>query len=101
MQAKGLQSEYMRATSGAAAEPARGGAGGGGGSSTTSASPADVARLQREVDEARAEAKAAASSLAALKAQAGGLEREYDRLLSEHDSLKRQVARSGGDKKHD
>jgi hypothetical protein len=128
-QALGQQSEYIRATStSATTSNAVGGSGGSG------ATGSDGQQLQRALDDARAEAAAAAKNLAAVKTQAQvgegrlgwhccaaashrlpprqhavpaalvcarmcacwattqGLEREYDRLLAEHDKLQRQLA---------
>jgi phage shock protein A len=87
-QAKGLQTEYMRATSskdeGSGAAP------------DSSSGKQEVSQLQEALEVARAEAKAAATNEAAVKSQAKGLEREYDRLMSEVDELKRRLARYDG-----
>lgn len=95
-QAMGQQTEYMRATTGS-------GQGGSSCGTTDSSSKSEVSKLiadkhkmLQELDDAKAEAAAATKNLAAVKAQAQGLEREYDRLLAEHDGLQRKLARLGG-----
>jgi len=50
---------------------------------------------QARVDRVNKEHGDAERNLAALKTQSKGLESEYDRLLAEHDELKRQMARAG------
>jgi hypothetical protein len=52
--------------------------------------------LQDQLDKAKQDAKTAQQNADAVKAQAKGLEREYDRLLAEHDALQRNMARGGG-----
>lgn len=52
-------------------------------------------KLQASLASAGEERAAAESNLAALKTQCRGLESEYDRLLGEHDELKRQLSRAG------
>lgn len=88
-QAKGMQSEYLRATSkdDSSSGNQRGD------KSEVSKLISDKARVQEALEAAQAEGKSAASNAAALKAQSQGLEREYDRLLAENDNLKRRLAR--------
>ncbi|WIA15997.1 hypothetical protein OEZ85_012733 [Tetradesmus obliquus] len=88
-QAKGMQSEYLRATSkdDSSSGSQRGD------KAEVSKLISDKARVQEALEVAQAEAKSAASNAAALKAQSQGLEREYDRLLAENDNLKRRLAR--------
>ena len=61
--------------------------------------------LQGDLELLEAEQRSAAVKMSAMQSQAKGLEREYDRLLSEHDVLQRRLAQlegngsSAGDKK--
>lgn len=94
-QAKGLTKEYMRATQ-AADSPASGDSGNG--------ESDERRKLQDALEAAQAAAKTATANEAAVKEQAKGLNREYDRLLAENDELKRRLARfdgqfASGDKK--
>eukprot|EP00879_Flechtneria_rotunda_P010350 GHRR01010823.1.p1 GENE.GHRR01010823.1~~GHRR01010823.1.p1 ORF type:complete len:236 (+),score=62.90 GHRR01010823.1:125-832(+) len=100
-QAKGLETEYLRATTKEeTASTDRGSS-----NSEVSKLIAEKQRLQEALQEAQTASQAAEKTTVAIKAQSKGLEREYDRLLSESDGLKRRLARfdphflGGGDKK--
>lgn len=108
-QVKGLQSEYTRMvdSAGGASAPATAPAGAAGAAQGLGGEEvaelrklvADLEqqnnKLQASLDDTNKEHAAAESNMAALKTQCRGLENEYDRLLAEHDELKRQMARAG------
>lgn len=116
-QVKGLQSEYTRLVdsgtgggdggSAKAALPVESSAAGGAGSGELPAGEvAELRRLLGEVEQQSSDLQArlskaneaqakAESNLSAVRTQSQGLANEYDRLLAEHDELKRQLARAG------
>ncbi|GBF87441.1 hypothetical protein Rsub_00152 [Raphidocelis subcapitata] len=95
-QAKGLQAEYARATGAAASGAAPGGDEAARLRGRVDALIREKGALQETVDEALAAKKGALAQVEAISAQSKGLEREYDRLLSEHDALRRDHAQATG-----
>lgn len=52
--------------------------------------------VQDSLEEALTAKRSAEANVDALRSQTKGLEREYDRLLAEHDEVQRRLARAGG-----
>ncbi|EFN50774.1 hypothetical protein CHLNCDRAFT_142489 [Chlorella variabilis] len=111
-QVKGLQSEYARmagsagAAGGTAEEAAAQPSGPPGAGRLSDDEVGELRRLVADLERMNSELGArlekankahslAESNLSALKTQSKGLENEYDRLLSEHDELRRQLQRAG------
>ncbi|KAI8462373.1 MAG: hypothetical protein J3K34DRAFT_527801 [Monoraphidium minutum] len=101
-QAKGFQAEYNRATAGPAAAGAGGAAGAAGGGEAAQlrarldALIREKGDLQGAAEEAAAARKSAVAQVDAIREQSKGLEREYDRLLAEHDKLRRAYEQAVG-----
>jgi len=61
----------------------------------------DASKLQKEIKAIREELAASLRDKEVLKSQADNTNKEYDRLLKEHEKLQKKLSIAGGDKKDD
>ncbi|ODM98038.1 B-cell receptor-associated protein 31 [Orchesella cincta] len=71
------------------------------GSGKKSGDDGDAAKFQKEVKALKEELAASLRDKDVLKSQADNTNKEYDRLLKEHEKLQKKLSIAGGDKKDD